>query len=192
MILASKSPRRQQILEESGFNLEIIPAEIEEKSNKILVEEKIMDIAGLKSVYIAKKFPSQYVLGADTIVLLDGELIGKPKDEKEAFQMLEKLSGRVHQVITGYSFTNLEKNIKLTGYEKTRVYFRKLTDYIINWYIGTQEPMDKAGAYGIQGRGAFLVERIEGDFFNVMGFPISNFIKKLEEIHIKVEELDKI
>jgi len=192
MILASKSPRRQQILEESGFVLEIIPANVEEKSDKIIVEDKIMDIANLKVVEIAKKFTQKYILGADTVVLLGKEIIEKPKDEKDASKILRKLSGRCHEVITGYSFINFDRNIKLTGYEKTKVYFRELTDHMIDWYISTKEPMDKAGAYGIQGKGAFLVERIEGDFFNVMGFPISNFIKNIEKINIKIDKLSEI
>lgn len=192
MILASKSPRRKEILLGSGFSLEVIPAEILEESKKIEIQDKIMDISYKKAIFIGKQYKDKYVLGADTVVLLDGELLGKPKDELEAFSMLKKLSNKSHDVITGYSLINIDKNIKILSYEKTRVYFRNLDDHTINWYISTKEPMDKAGAYGIQGKGAFLVTKIQGDFFNVMGFPISNFIKKLETIGVLVDQLYKL
>ncbi|MGF6906707.1 nucleoside triphosphate pyrophosphatase [Fusobacterium sp. PH5-44] len=192
MILASKSPRRREILLGSGFTLEVVPAEIDEKSDKVEIQEKIMDISYKKAVFISKQYSNKYVLGADTVVLIDGEILGKPKNEHEAFSMIKKLSNRSHDVITGYSFINIEKNINISSYEKTKVYFRDLDDHTIRWYISTKEPMDKAGAYGIQGKGAFLVSHINGDFFNVMGFPISNFIKKLESVGILVDQLDTI
>lgn len=192
MILASKSPRRKEILLGSGFTLEVIPAEILEESEKIEIHEKIMDISYKKAIFVGKQYQDKYVLGADTVVLLDGQLLGKPKDELEAFSMLKKLSNKSHDVITGYCLINIEKNIKLLSYERTKVYFRDLDDYKINWYVSTKEPMDKAGAYGIQGKGAFLVSKIQGDFFNVMGFPISNFIKQLESIGISIDQLYKL
>lgn len=192
MILASKSPRRKEILLGSGFTLEVIPAEILEESEKIEIHEKIMDISYKKAIFVGKQYQDKYVLGADTVVLLDGQLLGKPKDELEAFSMLKKLSNKSHDVITGYCLINIEENIKLLSYERTKVYFRDLDDYKINWYVSTKEPMDKAGAYGIQGKGAFLVSKIQGDFFNVMGFPISNFIKQLESIGISVDQLYKL
>lgn len=192
MILASKSPRRKEILLGSGFTLEVIPAEILEESEKIEIHEKIMDISYKKAIFVGKQYQDKYILGADTVVLLDGQLLGKPKDELEAFSMLKKLSNKSHDVITGYCLINIEENIKLLSYERTKVYFRDLDDYKINWYVSTKEPMDKAGAYGIQGKGAFLVSKIQGDFFNVMGFPISNFIKQLESIGISVDQLYKL
>lgn len=192
MILASKSPRRKEILEKIGFKLKIKSEDIEEISDKVDILEKIKDIAYKKVYAIAKKYPGEYVVGADTIVEVDGKIIGKPTDEKEAKIILEKLSNRSHNVITAYSFINIEKNIKVTDVQVTKVYFKKLSTEMIEWYIATGEPMDKAGAYGIQDKGAIFVEKIEGDFFTVMGFPIERFVEKLSELGIKLKDIVKI
>lgn len=184
MILASKSPRRKEILEDMGFNLKIEGAEIEEISDEKELTLKIMDIARKKTFSIAEKHPTEYVVGADTIVEVDGEIIGKPKNREEAFKTLKLLSGRKHNVITAYSFINISKNIDITNYNISEVFFRELDENMIKWYIETGEPMDKAGSYGIQGKGAAFVKKINGDFFSVMGFPIGDFIAKLNEVGI--------
>ena len=192
MILASKSPRRKEILENIGFNLVIKSEEIEEISDKIEVVEKIKDIPYKKVYPVAEKYSSEYVVGADTIVEVDGEIIGKPKNEIEVKRILEKLSNRSHNVITAFSFINLEKNISIIDAKITKVYFKKLSSEMIDWYIATGEPMDKAGAYGIQDKGSIFVEKIEGDFFTVMGFPIERFMERLAEIGIKLKDIAKI
>ncbi len=192
MILASKSPRRKEILENIGFNLEIKSKNIEEISDEEDVIEKIKDIAYKKTEEVAKENPKAFVVGADTIVEVDGEILGKPKNEEEAYKFLTKLSGRSHNVITAYSLINKEKNISIKEYSSTKVYFRKLDDEMIKWYIQSKEPMDKAGAYGIQEKGSVFVEKIEGDFFTVMGFPIEKFIKSLEKIGISLKDIGKI
>ncbi|MDR3259622.1 MAG: Maf family protein [Fusobacteriaceae bacterium] len=192
MILASKSPRRKEILENAGFKLEIIVSDDDEKSDKIDIRSKILEIAKNKVQSIALKYPNRYVLGADTVVILDEMIIGKPYDEPDAIKTLEKLSGRKHTVLTGFSFINVSKNIDVSDYEMTQVFFRYIDDRIIKWYVSTGEPMDKAGSYGIQGKGSILIDRIDGDFFNVMGFPIAKFIKKLEKIGIKIDDIDKL
>ena len=153
MILASKSPRRKEILEDTGFKIQIKSAQIEEISDKILITDKIMDIARKKTMAVAKQYPNEFVVGADTIVEIDGKIIGKPINEDDAFNTLKMLSGRKHNVITAYSLINLSKKIDITDYDITKVSFRELSDNMIKWYISTNEPMDKAGSYGIQGKG---------------------------------------
>lgn len=192
MILASASPRRTEILENFGFSFKTIVKNIDETSNKTRAEEKILEIAEKKAKAAAIDFPDENVIGADTVVVVDGKILGKPKDEKEAFSMLKSLSGRNHEVITAFSFININKNISYSDYEITKVYFKNLTDDEINWYINTKEPMDKAGAYGIQGKGAFFVEKIEGDFFSVMGFPLGKFVRFLNKTGFNLNDLEKI
>lgn len=192
MILASASPRRKEILENFGFSFKTIVKNIDETSDKTRAEEKILEIAEKKARVAAIDFPDENVIGADTVVVVDGKILGKPKDEKEAFSMLKSLSGRSHEVITAFSFININKNISYSDYEITKVYFKNLTDCEINWYINTKEPMDKAGAYGIQGKGAFFVEKIEGDFFSVMGFPLGKFVRFLNKTGFNLNDLEKI
>lgn len=192
MILASASPRRKEILENFGFSFKTIVKNIDETSDKTRAEEKILEIAEKKAKAVAIDFPDENVIGADTVVVVDGKILGKPKDEKEAFSMLKSLSGRSHEVITAFSFININKNISYSDYEITKVYFKNLTDDEINWYINTKEPMDKAGAYGIQGKGAFFVEKIEGDFFSVMGFPLGKFVRFLNKTGFNLNDLEKI
>jgi septum formation protein len=191
MILASKSPRRKEILEGFGLEPEILTSSIEEISDKEGLLEQIMDISRKKSMEISEKRKKSYVVSADTVVVLDGHILGKPKDEDEAFYMLNSLSGKQHKVLTAYTLMNSEKKIDFTSYDSTEVYFKELSEEEIRWYISTGEPMDKAGAYGIQGKGAVLVKKIEGDFFNVMGFPISKFYDDLKELNLSIEELNK-
>ena len=192
MILASASPRRKEILENFGFSFKTIVKNIDETSDKTRAEEKILEIAEKKARATAIDFPDENIVGADTVVVVDGKILGKPKDEKEAFSMLKSLSGRSHEVITAFSFININKNISYSDYEITKVYFKNLTDDEIKWYINTKEPMDKAGAYGIQGKGAFFVEKIEGDFFSVMGFPLGKFVRFLNKTGFNLNDLEKI
>ncbi len=192
MILASASPRRKEILENFGFSFRTIVKNIDEISNKSTAVEKIKDIAEKKAKAVAEDFPNEYVVGADTAVVVDGKILGKPHNRLEAFNMLKSLSGKNHEVITAFSFINLTEKILYSDCEVTKVYFKTLTDDEINWYIDTKEPMDKAGAYGIQGKGAFFVEKIEGDFFSVMGFPLGKFIRFLSSAGFDLNNLEKI
>ena len=192
MILASKSPRRKEILENIGFNLVIKSEDIEEVSDKVEVVEKIKDIAYKKVEAVAKKYPNEYVVGADTIVEVDGDIIGKPKDEEEAKKILQRLSNRSHNVITAFSFINKSKDICIKDVAITKVYFKELSSEMIEWYIASKEPMDKAGAYGIQDKGSIFVEKIEGDSFTVMGFPVERFMERLNELGIKLKDIERI
>ncbi|MCJ8341732.1 MAG: Maf family protein [Cetobacterium sp.] len=192
MILASKSPRRREILEKFDFNLKIITKEIEEVSDRSGVIDKILDISRKKVMAVAMDYKNEFVVGADTVVELDGEILGKPKNKEMAFQMLKKLSGRKHRVITAYWIVNIEKEIQISNYDITDVYFHQLKDDEIEWYINTGEPMDKAGAYGIQDKGSLFVEKIDGDFFTVMGFPIGKFVKDLNKMGISLNKIKSI
>ena len=192
MILASNSQRRQEILKDAGFNFKVITSNIEEISDKKNITERILDIAEKKLEQIAKNNINEFVLAADTVVELDGKILGKPKNREEAFRFLKSLSGKVHRVITAYVFKNISKNILIREVVVSEVKFFDLDDDTINWYLDTDEPFDKAGAYGIQGYGRILVEKINGDYFSIMGFPISNFLENLRKIGYKISLIDKI
>ena len=192
MILASNSQRRQEILKDAGFNFRVITSNIEEISDKENVIERILDIAEKKMEQIAKNNVNEFILAADTVVELDKNIFGKPKDREEAFKFLKLLSGKIHRVITAYVFKNISKNILIREVVISEVKFFDLDDETINWYLDTGEPFDKAGAYGIQGYGRILVEKINGDFYSIMGFPISNFLENLRKIGYKISQIDKI
>ena len=191
IILASASPRRKEILENTNIKFDIISSSIEEL---ILGGESpcqmVMRLAFEKGIDIASKHKSDLVISADTIVVLDNTVLGKPKDEEEAKLMITNLSGRTHQVITGISLINLENDKKVIDYVISNVKFKNLSDDDINDYIKTKESLDKAGAYGIQGYGALLVEEIQGDYFNIVGLPISklsDLLKKHFNINLFAE-----
>ena len=192
MILASNSQRRQEILKDAGFNFKVMTSNIEEISDKENISERILDIAERKLEQIAKDNANEFILAADTVVELDKNIFGKPKDREEAFKFLKILSGKVHKVITAYVFKNISKNILIKEVVISEVKFFDLDNETINWYLDTGEPFDKAGAHGIQGYGRVLVERINGDYYSIMGFPISNFLKNLRKIGYKISQIDKI
>ena len=192
MILASNSQRRQEILKDAGFNFRVITSNIEETSDKKIITERILDIAEKKLEQIAKNNKNKFILAADTVVELNGKIFGKPKNREEAFSFLKTLSGQIHRVITAYVFKNISKNILIKEIVVSEVKFFDLDDETINWYLDTGEPFDKAGAYGIQGYGRILVEKINGDFYSIMGFPISNFLENLRKIGYKISQIDKI
>ena len=192
MILASNSKRRQEILKDAGFNFKVITSNIKEISDKKIITEKVLDIAEKKLEQIAKDNKNEFILAADTVVELNGKIFGKPKDMEEAFSFLKTLSGNTHKVITAYVFKNISKNILIKEVLISEVKFLELDNEIINWYLGTAEPFDKAGAYGIQGYGRILVEKINGDYYSIMGFPISNFLENLRKIGYKISQIDKI
>ena len=192
MILASNSQRRQEILKDAGFNFKVITSNIEETSDKKIITERILDIAEKKLEQIAKNNKNKFILAADTVVELNGKIFGKPKNREEAFSFLKTLSGQIHRVITAYVFKNISKNILIKEIVVSEVKFFDLDDETINWYLDTCEPFDKAGAYGIQGYGRILVEKINGDFYSIMGFPISNFLENLRKIGYKISQIDKI
>ena len=192
MILASNSPRRKEILENFGFNLKVITKNIDEVSDEEDIIKRIEDIARKKVLAVAEVYPNEFVVGADTVVVVDDKILGKPKDKKDIYEMLHSLSGRSHKVITSFSFVNISKNISISDSEVSEVFFKNITDEEISWYIGTKEPFDKAGSYGIQGKGSYFVERIDGDFFAVMGFPIGKFVRTLAKNNISLDDIKKL
>ena len=180
-ILASKSPRRQELIGYILSDHEVIVSDVEEILPEGIAPEDVPAyLAGIKAQAVAAEHPDDVVIGADTVVILDGEVLGKPKDQDDAFRMLRALSGKAHTVITGCAII---QNGKMTTFaDHTRVEFYPLSDREILDYIATGEPFDKAGAYGIQGKGSVLVKRIEGDFFNVMGLPVARLKREMERV----------
>lgn len=180
IILASASPRRSELMTLAGFEFDVICADIDELvSENALPQEVVMSLALQKAQAVAKDHGKSAVIGSDTVVALDGKILGKPHSEKEAVEMLRSLSGRTHKVYTGVAIVCGDKVTSF--FDETEVEFYPLTDEEILDYVATGEPMDKAGAYGIQGRGAVLVKRINGDYFNVMGLPISKVYRELKD-----------
>ena len=171
IILASASPRRYDLLKEYDLDIEVIRPDIEETiRGDERPEQLAMALAFEKAYSISLDRTDDIVLGADTIVVLGDKILGKPKDRDEAFEMLSSLSGKTHRVITGISI--IKGSRKIVDFESTSVTFRELNKEQILKYIATEEPMDKAGAYGIQGYGKILVESINGSYSNVVGLPI--------------------
>ena len=178
VILASQSPRRIELLKSIGLQFETIPseaAEIVREGEK--PDTVVMSLALEKGLEIASKNEDAVVMAFDTVVFCD-EILGKPKDEADAYRMLKLLNGKSHQVFTGIAVIHLESNTKIIDYTMTNVAFIDAEDDMLHRYVDTKEPLDKAGAYGIQGYGAMLVECIEGDYYSVMGLPLS----KLSEL----------
>lgn len=176
IILASNSPRRKQLLEMIGISFIVQPSSIyEDFSVDLKPEEFVQHYAKEKSIDIAKKYQDHLVIGADTIVVLNHEILGKPSNIEESFNMLKSLSGQIHTVYTGVSLNHIKAEISDTFFEQTNVTFNNLSDDDITYYIETYTPLDKAGSYGIQDWFAVCVKRIEGCFYNVMGFPLAAF-----------------
>ena len=180
ILLASASPRRREILETAGIPFEVVPSFGEEICPAGLsVEEVVLENARAKAVEVSSRFPGRVVLGADTLVEYGGTKLGKPKDRAHAAEMLRFLSGKTHRVLTGVCITD-GKTVK-GEVSVSHVTFRKLSEELIDAYVATGECDDKAGAYGIQGKGCILVEKIEGDYFSIVGLPICTVYKLLEE-----------
>ena len=179
-ILASQSPRRQQLLQLLQVPFDVRPADIDEAMDPALPPQQEVARVSLRKAEATPCSPGDVVIAADTIVVLDGAVLGKPADRAEAMAMLHALSGREHLVMTG--LTVLRDGRAITHTEITGVHFRPLTEAEIFRYVETGEPMDKAGAYGIQGLAAPFVEGIRGDFYNVMGLPVCRLYKMLQDI----------
>ena len=175
-ILASASPRRKDLLNQIGIEFSIIPSNINEDFKLTLPPEAFTEHwAREKALNISKDHPSSLIIGADTVVVLDGEILGKPKDENGSKEMLIKLSGKTHEVITGVSLINIDSKIDITFNERTYVSINTLTILDILQYIRIYKPFDKAGSYGIQDGFSVHVDKINGCYYNVMGLPVSKF-----------------
>jgi septum formation protein len=187
IILASNSPRRRELLKQLGVVFTIDPAEVDERVlGGEMPEAYAIRVAGDKARLVAARSGEAIVIAADTIVVMDDEILGKPADAADAVRMLTSLSGRMHRVITGI-VVNDAANRKISARTvSTRVWFRILSPRMVAAYVATEEPFDKAGAYGIQGKGALLVDAIEGCYFNVVGLPLSVLADMLNEHYIRL------
>ncbi|MBA2340891.1 MAG: septum formation inhibitor Maf [Pyrinomonadaceae bacterium] len=173
IVLASASPRRAEILTQVGWAHEVVTANVDE--TRRAGEETVAYVERLareKAEAVAAHRLFGLVLGADTSVVIEGELLGKPQDERDARRTLQRLQGAWHEVITGVALVRAESKRRAVAHERTRVKFASMSEAEIDWYVATGEPLDKAGAYGVQGRAALFIERIEGDYFNVVGLPV--------------------
>lgn len=187
IILASKSPRRQELLHRMGVEeFTIMESRADETVKEGLSPDQVVrELAARKAEAVLHKAkPGDIVIAADTIVTLEGTILGKPTDESDAFQMLSMLSGVRHQVYTGLAV--YQGDVRIVEHECTSVCFRELSGAEIEGYIATGEPMDKAGGYGIQGRGSLFVERIDGDYFNVVGLPICRLGRILADLGVEL------
>ena len=183
IILASASPRRKQLLEQIGVDFTVEVSGIDESIDLNLSPINLAKyFASEKAKKVAYKHPNQLVVGADTIVAYDKKILGKPKNEKDSYDMLTMLSGKTHKVITGVSIQYIDKDINITFYESTKVTFNNLSKSYISYYIDTYKPYDKAGSYGIQDWFAVCVNKIDGCFYNVMGFPLSRFWQEINKL----------
>lgn len=187
LILASNSPRRRELLRQIGVHFSVAPADVDENIMPgEAAETYATRVARDKARIAAARVHAGIVIAADTIVVFDDEILGKPADSTEAACMLEKLSGRVHSVITAVVLKDAGTGRELVKSATTKVWFRKLSPVEIASYVESGEPLDKAGAYGIQERGALLVDRIEGCYFNVVGLPLSILGELLKEMGFKI------
>lgn len=178
LILASGSPRRLELLQKIGIQPEVIKSWAEEIEGDFHAEKLVLANAMIKGLVVSKKYPNRTVLSADTVVAIDGKIIGKPKDAAHAKAILQKLSGRTHSVFTGIAVIENEKYLK--NVVESKVTFKNLTVAEIEAYIQTGEPFDKAGAYGIQGEGGKFVAKFEGDMENIIGLPTKTLIQMLD------------
>ena len=173
IVLASASPRRAELLTQIGVEFELATGNVQERPHPDEAPpDYITRLARAKVVAVARQREAGLIIGADTIVVLDGQLLGKPEDEADAERMLKSLSGRWHAVMTGVALYDVASRQEVADFDKTLVKFARLTNLEIDWYIKTGEPMDKAGAYGIQGLGGLFVDEIAGNYYNVVGLPL--------------------
>ncbi len=185
LVLASASPRRQEILKSAGIGFTVFPVGLDEsRLPGEAPEEHTARLAQRKAAKAALRYKTRWVLAADTIVVVDSTILGKPEDRRGAEEMLQILSGREHRVLTGYCLLKASSRKKREGIAETFVRFKSLSPEEIRWYLSTGEPFDKAGGYAIQGKGAFMVREIRGSYTNVVGLPLTEIIEAMTEMGI--------
>ena len=185
IILGSASPRRKELLSQIGVPFEVRVSNKEEVYTNTVPKEIVKELALMKAENVFERHPEAVVIGADTIVVHEEQILGKPKDEQEAFEMIRSLQGDTHQVYTGVAVLDFDENGEKTVIShavETKVSVNPMSTEEIQKYIESKEPMDKAGAYGIQGRFSAFIEKIEGDYFNVVGLPVSYVYQVLKEL----------
>ena len=182
-VLASGSPRRSELLKQLGFDFDIIPSRVEEKSEQNETpREQVIRLAEAKALDVGSQHPDRWIIAADTVVCIDGSILGKPKNTEEAFDMLSRLSGQEHVVLSGFSVRHFGKEKGARQAVQTAVKVKPLTPVEIKWYVNTGEPFDKAGGYAIQGIGSFMIESICGSYTNVVGLPLCELIETLNRL----------
>jgi len=187
IILASASPRRKEILAKTGLKFKVDESDYKENMDIRLPPRQLATLHSIgKAQAVAAKYRNALIISADTIVVLKNRVFGKPRDRQEAKKMLKTLSGKAHTVITVYTILDSASEKVTTKSVESKVFFKRLTDDEITTYIKSGEPLDKAGAYGVQGLGALIVKRIEGDFFNVMGLPLNALAESLKKFGIRL------
>lgn len=194
IILGSASPRRRELLQLMGVKFEVLASEAEEHYHSILPPDIVKELALMKAQNVSELLLKQaswkedicVVIGADTIVVKDGQIMGKPKSQEDAFEMIKSLQGRTHEVYTGVALLECSDKgvyVRANHAEETKVFVHEMEDWEILEYISSGEAMDKAGAYGIQGRFATYIDRIEGDYYNVVGLPVAYLYQQLKEVY---------
>lgn len=187
IILASQSPRRRELLAQAGIPFRVVTSSVEERITKTEADEVVKELSFQKAENVAAEQPEGvWVLGADTVVVLEGQILGKPKNTENAREMLRRLSGKTHSVFTGVTLYKKEGGgvQSVTFAEETRVTFYPMTEEEIIAYVASGDPMDKAGAYGIQGAAAVYIQGIEGDYNNVVGLPVAAVYQRMKELGI--------
>jgi len=183
LILASASPRRIELLKLMGLDFDIMPADIDETFRPgEIAQTHVLRLAEEKALFVAQNHPDVWILGADTIVGVAGEILGKPRLPEEAAEMLEKLSGRAHEVLTGFCIIRQDRGVRIREVVGSEVIFRKIAPDEMAWYTGTAEPYDKAGGYAVQGMGGCFVREIRGSCTNVVGLPLCEVIDALKRV----------
>lgn len=193
IILASKSPRRKELLERLNLNFEIIVSQVDEDSFKENTPYELVERLAYEKANSILQLTDKdsIIIGSDTVVVFDNQILGKPNDEHQALIYLKKLSGKRHFVYSGIAILDSKTNKKYVTHEVTEVYMKELNDEEISSYIKTGEPLDKAGAYGIQGVGSIFIEKIVGDYYNVMGLPLNKLYRGLNEIGVNYFKIKK-
>ncbi len=189
IILASGSPRRKKILEQIGLKFSVEKSNYEEKRIADSPPSQIVEFLSLeKANLLAVKYEDAIIIGADTLVVLNGEILGKPKSEEDAGEMLRKLRNKTHTVVTGFTVLDTKSGRSVTKHVETKVKFKDLSEMEISAYVETGEPMDKAGGYGIQDKGGLFIEEMDGDYFNIVGLPLFAVSETLREFGIDITE----
>ncbi len=183
LILASASPRREELLSLTGIGFRVVPGEVNEQiEDGESPEEHVLRLSAEKADAVAGQHPDAWVLGADTVVTIDGEILGKPARRDEAREMICRLSGRTHRVVTGFTIVRTASGDRCSRAVSSEVTFREIAPEEIEWYISTEEPYDKAGGYAVQGRAALFIREIRGSHTNVIGLPICEVVETLRDL----------
>lgn len=190
LILASNSRTRKQILDNVGLKYTVIPSNIEEHSEETDPKDYVMDLSKQKAEFIAKDLTEGVILSADSIIYIDGKKLEKPKTKEESKEMLKNLSGRINYAVTGVTIIDLYKNKKMTFNEVTEVFFDELSDEEIEWYIENEEYIFERCGYSIAGKSSIYIPKINGDYYNILGMPISRVYKELRKLGYQLTDFD--